>query len=77
MADSKVKDFLLAIRNEPVKMYRVYDGSNRVEYQYEAITHAKNGDPCMVTQYVYDGASTRVVKMQETIETWVSATMDI
>lgn len=75
--DSKVKDFLQAIKNEPLKLYRTYDGNNRVEFQYEAITHAEDGDPCMVTQYVYDGLSTRVVKMQETIGTWVSATMDI
>lgn len=75
--DTKVKDFLTSIKNEPLKMYRTYDGSNRVEYQYEAITHAKDNDPCMVTQYVYDGLSTRVVKMKETIGTWVSATMDI
>lgn len=75
--DSKVKDFLQSIRNEPVKMYRSYDGSNRVQYQYEAITHAKDGDPCMRSEYVYDGVSTRVVKMKETIDVWVTATMEI
>lgn len=75
--DSRVRDFLLAIRNEPVKMYKAYDGSNRVQYQYEAVTHAEDGDPCMRTEYVYDGSSTRVVKMKETIDTWVSATMEI
>lgn len=75
--DVKVKEFLSAIRNEAVKMYRTYDGSNRPEFQYEAITHAGDGAPCMVTQYVYDGASSRVIKMKETIGTWVSATMEI
>lgn len=77
MAETTVRDFLLAIRNEPLKLFRVYDGSNRVQYQYEAITHAVDGDPCMRTEYVYDGVSTRLLKMKETIDVWVSATMDI
>lgn len=77
LADQKVRDFITAIRNEPLKMYRAYDVSNRVQYQYEAVTHAKDGDPCMRTEYVYDGISTRVLKMKEIIDTWVAATMEI
>lgn len=73
MSDSKVKDFLQSIKNEPVKMFRIYDGSNRVQTQYEAITHAKDGDPCMRSDYVYDGASARVVQMKETVDLWDSA----
>ena len=45
--DTNVRDFLTAIKNEPLKLFRVYDITNRVSSQYEAVTHAKNGDPCM------------------------------
>lgn len=65
-----VREFLQAIRNEPLKMYRLYDGSNRVSMQYETLTHISVGGPCMKTEYVYDGASNRILKMEETIDTW-------
>jgi len=73
MSDNKVRDFITAIRNEPVKVFRVYDGSNRVSIQYEAITHALNGDPCMKTEYMYDGTTQRVLKMKESVDTWLSS----
>ena len=67
----KVKDFIQAIRNEPVKMFRVYDGGGRLITQYEAVTHAQNGDPCMRSDYSYtDASSFKVEKMKETIDLW-------
>lgn len=77
MADVNVREFITAIRNEALKVYRTYDGNNRVEFQFEAITHAKDGDPCMKTQYVYAGTSNRVIKLKETVDVWVAATMEI
>lgn len=77
MSEIKVSDFLKSIKSEPLKLYRVFDGLNRVQYQYETITHMENNGPCMRTEYVYDGTSSRVVKMKETIDTWVTATMEI
>lgn len=77
MSDVKVADFLKSIKNEPLKLYRVYDVNNRVQYQYETITHMEDGGPCMRTEYEYDGTSSRVIKMKETIDTWVAATMEI
>lgn len=68
-----VREFLQGIRNEPLKMYRTYDGNNRVEYQYETLTHVLVGGPCMKTQYTYDGTSNRVLKLKETIDTWTLA----
>jgi len=58
---------------EMVKEYIAYDGSNRMEYLYTAIANASDGDPCLRTQYAYDGVSTRIVKRQETESTWNSS----
>ena len=63
--------------HEYIKSYITYDASSRMEYVYEARANAEDGDPCLRTQYVYDGVSTRITKMKETESTWVSATMDI
>lgn len=69
--DQKVKDFIQAIRNEPVKMFRVYDGQSRLTEQYEAVTHAQAGDPCMKSTYTYtDASSFKVEKMREDIAAW-------
>ena len=63
--------------NELVKQYIAYDASLRTEYVYTAPTDAADGTPCTRVQYVYSGATTRIVKMKETVDTWVSATYDI
>lgn len=70
---TNVRDYLRSIMHEAMKMYRTYDGTNRLQYQYEAPTPALHGDPCMRTEYVYDGTSTRVIKLKETIQTWDSS----
>lgn len=59
--------------HELIKTYITYDGSSRMEYVYEARANALNGEPCMRTQYSYDGVSTRIVKMKETASTWSSS----
>lgn len=71
--NQSVREFLMAIKQEPVKMLRVYDATNRLATQYEAVTHAKNGDPCMKTEYTYDGTSSRVVKLKESVDIWLLA----
>lgn len=71
------RDFLKTNAKEGMKMYITYDGTNRMEYVYEAQASARDGDPCLRTQYVYAALTTRIVKMAETQSTWVSATMDI
>lgn len=71
--NQSVREFLTAIRQEPVKMFRVYDAGNRLVTQYEAVTHAKSNDPCMRTDYTYDGTSSRVVKLKESVDTWLAS----
>jgi hypothetical protein len=71
------RDHLKSHIKEGMKMYITYDISARMEYVYEAPTDAVDGAPCLVTQYAYVGATTRVEKMKESQGTWVSATMDI
>lgn len=71
--DQKVKDFLTAIKNEPMKLYRTYDVNNRVDIQYETIIHIGDGGPCMKTTYKYDGTSSRVVAFREELDVWSSA----
>lgn len=68
-----VRDFLANIRNEPVKVFRVYNTNNQLITQYEAVTHAKDSDPCMKTQYDYDGTSARVIHLKESLDTWLIA----
>jgi hypothetical protein len=68
-----VRDYLRTVQFEAMKLYRVYDGSNRLQYQYDAPTWTANGDTCMRTEYVYDGSSSRIQKMEETLQSWDSS----
>lgn len=56
--------------NEYTKSYQVLDGQLRLEYLYEAGTHAKHGDACMVTRYSYYGSSSNVEYVKEYESTW-------
>jgi len=58
---------------EFVKQYIEYDGSNRTEYVYTVRADATDGTPCSVVRYSYDGASTRIVYMQEYTSNWQAA----
>lgn len=64
---------LITNLREPVKQYLVYDGSFRVTHIYEARANAADEDPCLLTQYQYDGASSRIVKRLESISEWDSS----
>lgn len=66
----KPTDFVLPHAKEAVKMYIVYDGSNRMVETYTAIYDAVDGQQCLKTEYAYDGASTRITKMQESLSNW-------
>ena len=71
--ENTASDFIKPHAQEAIKQYMTYDGNNRMEYVYVAIATAEDGDPCMVTQYVYDGLSNRVIKMKESLSTWQAA----
>lgn len=64
---------LITGMGEPVKQYCIFDGSGRVTHIYEAKATAENGDPCFLTQYDYDGTSSRVEKTLESNSTWNSS----
>lgn len=68
--EQNVRDQLKSVLKEPMKLYRTFDGSNRLEYQYECATSTPDQGPCLKTQYVYDGGSDRIVKVKETIDVW-------
>jgi hypothetical protein len=55
---------------ELVKQYIEYDISGRPINIYTAPNDALDGAPCQLTQYAYDGISTRIQKRLETLSTW-------
>lgn len=71
--DDKANQIFGALEREIIKVYRVYDGSDRVQSQYEAYAHTLDGETCLRTDYTYVAASTRVEKMQEYVDVWSSA----
>ena len=55
------------------KMYITYDGSSRMSTVYTAHANAVDGEGCLLTTYTYVGASTRIEKMRETVDSWAAA----
>lgn len=58
--------------HEPVKQFQIFDVTGRVTHLYEARANAEDGDPCMLTQYSYDGVSSRIEKTLESVDSWDS-----
>jgi len=76
MTEASKSAQLLSHAKELVKQYVTYDVSSRTEYVYTAPTDAADGAPAVVTQYEYDGTSTRITKRKESATVWDS-TYDI
>lgn len=56
------------------KVHIEFDGNGRVQFSYEAMNSAKNGEPAMCTEYVYTSPISTVVKgIKETAAQWNSA----
>jgi hypothetical protein len=72
-SDSKGDDLLGSLKNEIVKVKKVYDGSDRLVTQYEALANTVANGPCLETTYTYVGATTRVDKMREAVGVWLAA----
>jgi hypothetical protein len=72
LTSAHVSDFLSTHLKEAVKQHIEYDGFHRMIAVYVANIDAANGDYCMLTRYVYDGNSTRVVYMAESLANWDS-----
>jgi len=71
--NSHASDMVSTHMSETVKTYSTFDGSSRLEYFYVAHVDAEEGDTCMLTQYAYDGTSSRIVKTKESKATWLAA----
>jgi hypothetical protein len=59
-----------ATRDEFIKQYLVYDASGRYVAIYEIKANGQDGEKCMLTEYAYDGASTRIVYRRESSALW-------
>ena len=64
---------LKTAKHEYTKSYIEYDGTNRMEYLYEARANAEDGDPCLVTRYGYDGTSNRIIRRLESEGVWLAS----
>lgn len=57
--------------NEAVKEAITYDAQGRMEFHYICGADARDGDPCLVTQYAYINAnSSLIVYRKETVGMW-------
>lgn len=63
-------------KNEYIKEFYVYDGSDRLISLYQARNNANDGEPALLTEYTYVGATAVIEKMRESQSTW-SAAYDI
>lgn len=66
-------ELLKSQAQELVKSYTTYDAYNRPEYFYVAQADAVHGASCIVTQYTYDGTTSRMIKRRESYTTWNSS----
>lgn len=71
--DTPADELLNTLGREAMKVHREYDGSDRLEFQWETVANAVDGAPALKTTYTYDGASERVVGMKEELSTWDSS----
>jgi hypothetical protein len=59
---------------ELVKQFIEYDGADRPSKVYTAMSGAKHGEPCEVTEYIYRGpVTTQIQARKEGYATWDSA----
>lgn len=69
-----VTELLKSHREGQVKSHTVYDAQLRPKFVFMADIKTQNGEPCLVTEYVYlSPTSTQVYKRQERIYIWKAA----
>lgn len=67
-------ELLKSHAKELVKTYVEFDGQGRPSKNYTAYTNARHGDPCEVTEYIFNGPTSTVIKARkEGYSTWDSA----
>lgn len=65
---------LISLEGQLLKQHSVHDAQGRVVFLFEAPVNAKDGEPCLVTEYVYlSPTSTQVKDRQESHYRWKSA----
>lgn len=69
-------ELLKSLRAELTKSNSLYDGSNRLQFVYTAVSTAVTGTACVLTTYTYVGATTQVAKVKNTYDVW-DASYDI
>lgn len=63
--------FIITKRNELTKQYVELDGQDRPVRVFEASVIAVTGSPCLVTEYIYQNATSTVFKgKKEAMSTW-------
>lgn len=70
IGQNSATDFIKPHGREALKQYIVYDALYRMIAVYEAVADTAVGDQCLKTEYAYDGGSSRIVKMKESLATW-------
>lgn len=67
-------EILKSLDRQQLKQHIVHDSQQRVQFVFEAPVDARNGDPCLVTEYVYiNSTETIVISRQERQYRWKSA----
>lgn len=64
MADDIVKtptELLKSLEKQQLKQHIVHDAQQRPQFIFEAPVSAKDGDPCLVTEYVYINATEAII----------------
>ena len=65
------EELLKALRAGQVKQHLVYDAVGRIQFAFDAPIATADGEPCLVTEYVYrDAASTQIRDRQERVYSW-------
>lgn len=72
-SDTSADEYLITLSKEVVKIFRVYDGNDRLITTYEAVANAVDGAPCLKTDYSYIGVTTKLEKMKESMSVWSAA----
>lgn len=75
MADNIVKtktEILKSLEGEQLKQHIVYDADIRPILIFEAPINTADGEPCLVTEYVYRTGENEVVSRQERQYRWKS-----
>ena len=75
MAEDKVANdkvvLLKSLEGQQLKQHIVHDASKRPIFIFEAPINARDGDPCLVTEYVYlDPTEPIVISRQERQYRW-------